>query len=60
MNYKKKILCLTDHYLPGYKAGGPIRSIANLVEHLGDEFEIYIKINNSGDNIYWRISSTFR
>ena len=42
MNYKKKILCLTDYYLPGYQAGGPIRSIVNLVEHLGDEFEISI------------------
>jgi|LSQX01.3.fsa_nt_gb hypothetical protein len=28
-----------DHYLPGYKAG-PIRTIANLLERLGDEFEI--------------------
>ena len=39
---KKKILCLTDYYLPGFRAGGPIRSILNFVEHLGDEFEIYI------------------
>jgi len=46
MNYKKKILCLTDYYLPGYQAGGPIRSIVNLVEHLGDEFEIYIICND--------------
>ena len=39
---KKKILCLVDYYLPGYQAGGPIRSIVNFVENLGEEFEIYI------------------
>lgn len=33
-----KILTFLGHYLPGYKAGGPIRTIANMVEHLGDEF----------------------
>lgn len=29
-------------YLPGFKAGGPIRSVANLVETLSDEFDFYI------------------
>ena len=43
---KKKILCFTDHYLPGFRAGGPIRSILNFVENLGDEFEIYIICND--------------
>ena len=43
---KKKILCFVGHYLPGYKAGGPIQSIANLVENLGDEFEFYIICND--------------
>jgi len=38
----KRILITTEHYLPGYKAGGPIRSIANLVELLGDEFDFFI------------------
>ncbi len=36
------ILVFTRHYLPGFRAGGPIRSIANLVERLGDEFEFRI------------------
>lgn len=36
------ILTFVGAYLPGYKAGGPIRSIANLVEHLGDEFDFKI------------------
>lgn len=39
---KRKILIFIDWYLPGYKAGGPIQSVANLVEHLKDEFEFYI------------------
>jgi len=29
-------------YLPGYKAGGPLRTIANMVDHLGDDFEFWI------------------
>lgn len=36
------ILTFVGQYLPGYKAGGPIRTIANLVEQLGDEFEFRI------------------
>jgi glycosyltransferase involved in cell wall biosynthesis len=32
------VLILLGSYLPGYKAGGPIRSIANLVAALGGEF----------------------
>ena len=27
-----RVLCFIDYYLPGYKAGGPINSIANMVE----------------------------
>ncbi len=37
-----KVLVFCDYYLPGYKAGGPIRSLSNLVHHLGDEFEFHI------------------
>jgi len=39
---KKKVLIFIDWYLPGYKAGGPIQSVANLVAHLKDEFEFSI------------------
>lgn len=39
---KKKILLFIDWYLPGYKAGGPIQSVANMVEHLKDDFEFSI------------------
>ncbi|CAN5434615.1 hypothetical protein BH10BAC1_BH10BAC1_14720 [soil metagenome] len=30
---KKKVLIFIDWYLPGYKAGGPRQSVANLVAH---------------------------
>lgn len=33
---------LADYYLPGYKAGGPVRTISNMVEHLSDDFEFLI------------------
>jgi glycosyltransferase involved in cell wall biosynthesis len=36
------ILTFLRHYLPGFRAGGPIRSIANLVEAIGEEFEFRI------------------
>ncbi len=39
---KKKILIFIDWYLPGFRAGGPIRSCANLVSHLSEDFDFYI------------------
>jgi len=36
------ILTFVRYYLPGYKSGGPVRTIANMVEALGDEFEFRI------------------
>lgn len=36
------ILCFVAYYLPGYRSGGPVRTIANFVDHLGDEFDICI------------------
>lgn len=36
------ILTFVRYYLPGYKAGGPIRTIANLVDALGDELDFRI------------------
>lgn len=44
---KKKILVFIDWYLPGYKAGGPIRSCANLIEHLKDEFDFSVITRNT-------------
>lgn len=39
---KPKVLVFTDWYLPGYKAGGPISSVANLVAALGDSIAFTI------------------
>lgn len=39
---KPRILVFTHWYLPGYLGGGPIRTLANLVDWLGDEFEFRI------------------
>lgn len=44
---KPKILIFIDWYLPGYKAGGPIQSVANLVEQLKDEFQFSIITRNT-------------
>jgi glycosyltransferase involved in cell wall biosynthesis len=37
-----RILTIVDWYLPGYKAGGPIRTVSNMVELLHHEFEFYV------------------
>lgn len=39
---KLKILILVHYYIPGYKAGGPLRTISNLVNDLGNDFEFWI------------------
>ena len=44
---KIKVLIFIDWYLPGYKAGGPIQSVANMVAHLKDEFEFSIITRNT-------------
>ncbi|MFT5822657.1 MAG: glycosyltransferase involved in cell wall biosynthesis [Crocinitomix sp.] len=38
----KRILICMDWYEPGFKAGGPIRSVANIVNALKNEFEFYV------------------
>jgi glycosyltransferase involved in cell wall biosynthesis len=43
----KKILIFIDWYLPGYKAGGPIRSMANMISSLKDEYCFYVICRNS-------------
>lgn len=39
---KRNILIIMGRYLPGYKDGGPVRSIKNLVDFLGDEYNFMI------------------
>lgn len=35
----RTIAVVADHYLPGWRAGGPIRSLSNMVEALGTEYD---------------------
>ena len=48
---KRVVLTFIGYYLPGFKAGGPIQSIANMVEHLSDsiEFRIITRDRDSHD-----------
>lgn len=39
---KPVVLVFSRYYLPGFRAGGPIRTIANIVERLGDKFEFRV------------------
>jgi glycosyltransferase involved in cell wall biosynthesis len=36
------VLTLAGHYVPSFRAGGPVRSLANLTDALGDEFDFRI------------------
>lgn len=42
---KPKILILSDFYLPGFKSGA-LRTIANMVERMSDEFDFWILTGN--------------
>ena len=37
-----KILILNPYYLPGYRSGGPQRTVENLVDYFGKRYDIYI------------------
>lgn len=43
---RKRILCFTSYYLPGFKSGGPLRSLLHMQEWLGDEYEFGIVTRN--------------
>ena len=47
ISLKKKILIFIDWYKPGYKAGGPIQSISNIVNQLHDKVDFYIVTRNT-------------
>jgi glycosyltransferase involved in cell wall biosynthesis len=48
----KRVLVLVPGYLPGFKSGGPARTVANMVDALGDElsFSIVCLNRDLGDN----------
>jgi glycosyltransferase involved in cell wall biosynthesis len=39
---RKRVLVCAPIYLPGYKGGGPIRSVANIVNNLSSHFDFYV------------------
>lgn len=49
---KPKVYILTDYYLPGYKAGGVLRSLSSLVKTLNSHFDFFIctRDRDCGDN----------
>ena len=42
MQQRPSILAFNKFYLPGYRAGGPIRTLANMVDRLSDDFAFRI------------------
>lgn len=53
---KPSVLIIAGRYLPGYKGGGPIRTLANMVDRLCDEFhfKVITQDRDSGDNEPYR------
>ena len=57
---RKKILIIIDWFLPGTKSGGPVRSYANMIAHLGDYHDFYIVTRDTdycSDEVYPDIQS---
>lgn len=51
MSSKPRILAFTQFYLPGYKAGGPIRTVANMASRLGSAFDFrVVTLNHDSGN----------
>lgn len=42
----KKLLIISSYFRPGYKAGGPIKSVNNLASELGEDLDVYILTRN--------------
>ena len=43
---KPRVLCFASYYLPGFRAGGPVRSLTRLCEWLEDDFEFRVVTRN--------------
>ena len=50
---KPRVLVIIGYYLPGFKSGGPIQSVASLVSRLSDEFQFAIvtRDRDAGDTV---------
>lgn len=44
---KPRVVVFIDWYSPGYKAGGPVRSMINMTAHLAEEFDFFIVTRDS-------------
>ncbi len=53
---KPRVLVLVDWFLPGYRGGGPIKSVANLTAALAEEFDFAIvtRDRDEGDTEQYR------
>ena len=53
INKTISILAFTGYYLPGYKGGGPIKTIKNLMDQLGDKqcFKLVTSNRDLGDSV---------
>jgi glycosyltransferase involved in cell wall biosynthesis len=50
VNIKISVLALTSYYLPSYKAGGPIKTVKNMIEQLGGcRFSVVTRDRDLGD-----------
>lgn len=49
---RPRVLAIVERFLPGYKSGGPIQSVAALIEQLGDvvEFAVLTGDRDDGDD----------
>lgn len=39
---KQRVLLFTDWFLPGFKGGGPIQTIAGMIDNLSDDIDFYV------------------
>jgi glycosyltransferase involved in cell wall biosynthesis len=42
MNSPSKILIIYDHFSPAWKAGGPIRSIEQMIQQISSDYHLYV------------------
>ena len=48
---KPRILVFCEYYRPGYKSGGGMRTIANMVDRLADRFDFHIITHDHDGNL---------
>ena len=53
MLQKPRVVVLVEYYLPGFRAGGPMRSVSALVHQLSHEIDFYIitRDRDAGSNV---------